>query len=599
MPNSLGTSDFSAFDFEFSDSDSFVLSEERKDRARSLLDFELHFDISARNVRAVLLQIMEYLSSHKQLHSWDEKLVISPLNTLRATVHRYLTTSFDSSMNILLVHVNVHEVSTVDGVNKAWRVVRESEDIYDHLFFSRSLESHDPVYRCASAQDGSRTSARSSRSSSANIPFAYGRIVNIKDQVPTLQRATLLVLHTFCLQLQSENHGFIQDFIERHINLRSVFKAPERLQTLHIQETATSGNKCYKRVTLSSHLAYLCLGPHNTRDRQGNPLDRLALGQFQASDRTDQETELYLFKTSSSVMLTLVVPEESFSKEEEIGLIESPGALWTVLIANGPPRFTLDYEPLEHLSPCAQFLRGITASFFMQRTNAQHIIGILNDHLQESYNDTLFDDERFTKSRLYHWVIRTCHELSGTVASNLEHVDKVLNGEVNDLIDKAHVHESLGLAHWSKKMKEEINELGRLGAEIQMLREKAQESRNALHGATAVMEARSALQQGEHIQTLTYLATIYLPLSTIASLYSMSVLPDSATFASFFVALAIAFALTLLLGINLSKIRTTIAQDSNWWFRIFLAPYGRFGGCRLGEQEGDAALDWRHPAHPV
>ena len=137
MPNSLGTSDFSAFDFEFSDSDSFVFSEERNDRAGSLLDFELHFDISARNVRAVLLQIMEYLSSHKQLHSWDEKLVISPLNTLRATVHRYLTTSFDSSMDILLAHVNVHEVSTVDGVNKAWRVVRESEDIYDHLFFSR------------------------------------------------------------------------------------------------------------------------------------------------------------------------------------------------------------------------------------------------------------------------------------------------------------------------------------------------------------------------------------------------------------------------------------------------------------------------------
>jgi hypothetical protein len=116
----------------------------------------------------------------------------------------------------------------------------------------------------------------------------------------------------------------------------------------------------------------------------------------------------------------------------------------------------------------------------MQRTNAQHIIGILNDHLQESYNDSLFDDERFTKSRLYHWVIRTCHELSGSVASNLEHVDKVLNSELNDLIDKAHVHESLGLAHWSKKMKEEINELGRLRAEIQVLREKAQESVSAL-----------------------------------------------------------------------------------------------------------------------
>lgn len=101
-------------------------------------------------------------------------------------------------------------------------------------------------------------------------------------------------------------------------------------------------------------------------------------------------------------MLTLVVPEESFSKEEEIGLIESPHALWTVLIANGPTRLALDYEPFEHLSPCAQFLRGITATFFMQRTNAQHLVGVLNDYLQESADDSLFDDEAFTKSKLYH-----------------------------------------------------------------------------------------------------------------------------------------------------------------------------------------------------
>lgn len=58
----------------------------------------------------------------------------------------------------------------------------------------------------------------------------------------------------------------------------------------------------------------------------------------------------------------------------------------------------------------------------------------------------------------------------------------------------------------------------------------------------------------------------------------MSVLPSSATFASFFAVLAIAFAFTLLLGINLSRIRTLVllgAQDSNLWLRIALAPFRR------------------------
>jgi hypothetical protein len=157
-------------------------------------------------------------------------------------------------------------------------------------------------------------------------------------------------------------------------------------------------------------------------------------------------------------------------------LIESPNAIWTVLIANGPTRITIEDEPLEHLSPCAQFLRGITATLFMQKSNAQHIVRALNDHLQESADDSLIDVEAFTKSKLYHWVIRTCHELSGSVALNLAYVDKVLNVEVNNLIDKAHVHEKSGLSHWSKKMKDELNELGRLQSEIHLLREKVQES---------------------------------------------------------------------------------------------------------------------------
>jgi hypothetical protein len=37
-----------------------------------------------------------------------------------------------------------------------------------------------------------------------------------------------------------------------------------------------------------------------------------------------------------------------------------------------------------------------------------------------------------------------------------------------------------------------------------------------LHGATAVLEARLAYQQGERIKVLTYLAIIYLPLGTSA-----------------------------------------------------------------------------------
>lgn len=185
--------------------------------------------------------------------------------------------------------------------------------------------------------------------------------------------------------------------------------------------------------------------------------------------------ELHVFKKSCSVMLTLVLPEESIFNEEEIRLIERPCALWTVLIANGPPRLSLDSEPPEHLSPCAQFLRGITASLFMQRTNAQHMIQLLNDYLETHGDDSLFDDEEFTKSGMYHWAILICHELGGSLALNLEHIEKVLNGEAKSMLGKAHAHEKLGLSYWLKKMNEETKELERLQTEVKMFREKVQE----------------------------------------------------------------------------------------------------------------------------
>jgi hypothetical protein len=87
------------------------------------------------------------------------------------------------------------------------------------------------------------------------------------------------------------------------------------------------------------------------------------------------------------------------------------------------------------------------------------------------------------------------------------------------------------------------------------LQAKASPQRNALHGVTALLEARTALQQGERIKTLSYLATLYLPLTATASIYSMSVLPSSTTFYSFFLVLAGLVALTITTGAYLPSLR--------------------------------------------
>lgn len=209
---------------------------------------------------------------------------------------------------------------------------------------------------------------------------------------------------------------------------------------------------------------------------QEGQLDRLIICPFGPNKGTEESHQLYLFKASSSVLLTLVLPEESSCHEEEIALLRNPQALWTVLVINGSSRSASDNELLEHLTPIAQYLRGITASLSAQRINVQSIFDALKDHLRKSDEDSLFDDEQFTKSRLYHWVVETCHELCGSIASNLRFVRRLLDNQINKLSSEAHIHETLGIAYWARRLEEEVFELDELQAQVHALREKVRES---------------------------------------------------------------------------------------------------------------------------
>jgi hypothetical protein len=198
------------------------------------------------------------------------------------------------------------------------------------------------------------------------------------------------------------------------------------------------------------------------------------------SDKTgvNNPKGLYLFKSSASVLLTLAIPEESESHEEEIRLLQYPQALWTVLVINSPPQFASDHEPAtaKHFTPVAQFIRGITSSLCMQRINAQSIYATLGDEVKHCSNGILFDDEHFTKSTLYHLAIKTCEELDASIAASLKFMQRTLDCHVIQLCHEAHAHERPGIDYWLQKMKEETFALEDLQAQINTLCSQVQES---------------------------------------------------------------------------------------------------------------------------
>jgi hypothetical protein len=204
-------------------------------------------------------------------------------------------------------------------------------------------------------------------------------------------------------------------------------------------------------------------------------LDRERLFLFEQIKGPVENITPPLFKASVSVLLTLVVPEESVSRAEEIKLLKTPQALWTVLVVNSSSTSN-SYESRHFLTPIAQFVRGIVSSLQTQRVNALLIHNLLRDQLNSADNGDVFDDEKFTKSILYHWAIKTCDALIESLATTLRLIQGVLQSNVEKLCSEAHNQERVGVEHWQQQLKKEIFEMKDLHAQILALKGQVKES---------------------------------------------------------------------------------------------------------------------------
>jgi hypothetical protein len=217
------------------------------------------------------------------------------------------------------------------------------------------------------------------------------------------------------------------------------------------------------------------MSPIESPDERQGDLDRAALLPLYIGRHGESSPNYYLFKASTSTLVTIVIPEVSVSREEETELLRSPQGLWTVLMVNYPKSNT-DREQDRHLTPISQFIRGITAALITQRENAESICGFLRHELQLCDGNGLFDDERFTKSNTYHRTIQGCSELTDSIDSTIRYMKKIADSQIKELRSIAHPQERAGVEHWTREMHEELFALRELHAEVEGLNKRAQES---------------------------------------------------------------------------------------------------------------------------
>ena len=152
-----------------------------------------------------------------------------------------------------------------------------------------------------------------------------------------------------------------------------------------------------------------------------------------------------------------------------------PECLWTVIVINSHSEVSLETERLERLTPLAQYFRAITACLPSQREHGEAILETLKELLTTSSDDDLFDDEDFTKSRLYHSIISTSHELVESITLNLNFMRRLSKRQLSDLCKGAHIHEKSGLVYWRQTLVEEVQQLQELRLRVSNLGKIAQE----------------------------------------------------------------------------------------------------------------------------
>lgn len=227
-------------------------------------------------------------------------------------------------------------------------------------------------------------------------------------------------------------------------------------------------------------------------------------------------TQDCLYKSTSSVLLTLVLPKVQdyhIIGHSALELLRNPESIWTVIVINASQTM-MDgrrTEPVEYLTPLAQFVRGVWGVIRALTENSQQILWKLRGKLHEPsavrettnpcneqlntkscmINDDdfkqgqsdafsfslmdLIDDTTFTKSKLYHFIIRSCHEICENIITSLRAIREFESGQLRGFLKQAHPYEAVGISHWSTRLVEAITDLELLQKEAREFADEVRE----------------------------------------------------------------------------------------------------------------------------
>ncbi|OAL49337.1 hypothetical protein IQ07DRAFT_644514 [Pyrenochaeta sp. DS3sAY3a] len=259
---------------------------------------------------------------------------------------------------------------------------------------------------------------------------------------------------------------------------------------------------------------------------------------------------------------------------------------WTILLL-APSSYLGDSERLRPSSSYT-FLLDLIARGLENATDdwnpiVDHISSLLNYPILDpaSHDELLYDDDAFTRSRMYFWAVNSLEVFIDQIKSAVEEWDhfweasekkirahasasrareeKILrdSGCPQHFIDRrlkkapeALVTEAFGRVQFQARRLEDLH------IQFEALHKRASTLREGLFNASGVIESRASTRLGENVKLLTYVSIFFLPLAFCVGLWSTN---ESYPRAPLIITTATVGVVTYLIVANLNGISNILA----------------------------------------
>lgn len=291
-----------------------------------------------------------------------------------------------------------------------------------------------------------------------------------------------------------------------------------------------------------------------------------------------ENQSLRAFRRSSFTMVATSSPKQD---DSEAGVSLEGDCCWTILILSPSAFFPTSAEGI----PATIANTGV--SFTSQQTAQLSFVvyaldklekqwTVLNEYIAsllvedfmdpETYTKLLFDDEIFSRSRLYFWIIGCLNEFDVSIEDNIKQSRLFRQGRVEPLLNSLRSQsipepqDSTRLRDLEKRAEELEQGLEDIQAQFRAKIETVQSLREGLFNASALMESRSSTKLGQNVQLLTYVSIFYLPLGFCAALWAIPDITDSATKFPFVLTACLVGFVTYAIVFNLGNIAKVMGK---------------------------------------